>query len=685
MHVKQDKANSNSNQHGSKEIKGFTMAQRSMQVSFNSGEWSPYMYGRYDIASYSSALKTMENMIPLPQGITVRRPGTVFVTKPFRSGNVRLVPYEPNSGGSFVIELGDKYVRILNDYGPIYNGNVEVWIDAPWSSNEVSEVTYTQCGDRLYFWHKNHRPTYLVRVSTYVWRFDSLAAKDGPWLGLDNSGTSLVVKANHGYADVMATKNVFSADDIGRDIRVCHDNNWGWATITQFYNPRSVQVLIRDKVHSTSSTSIWRWGAWSKKTGYPSCGAFIEDRLIAASSILEPRTIWASKTADHENFAPTNKDNAGINDQVEADNSITMTLSDDRVQKILWLQGGSELIAGTTSGEFVIRSGSSNGPMTPFSINARRETTRGVSSVMPERVDHSLLYVDRSGRQLHEMVWDLGQNAYTSQNLALLADHLLTEPIAEIAQQSVPWNIIWIRKTNGKLIAMTWDKLRNINAWHRHSLGENYFIENIITVTGDTSDTLWLVISRTIAGRTERYIERLSTPPSMLKNNASGMHYVDCGYSLTGNSRTQQSGLIYPNGTVVDVLADGKIHNKCTVNQGSITLSRPAKTITIGFHNTAKIETLDGFLRPQVGKYSDHINIHSIELNLTNSAAITVEKKSATSHDIETLALDANSDKLFSGIYDIKLDTAWYSQDNISIYQNYPLPMNIIGLNIYFS
>ncbi len=662
------------------------MAQRSLQVSFNSGEWSPFMYGRYDITGYASALKTMENMIPLPQGVAVRRPGTVFVTKPFKSGNVRLIPYEPNSGGSFVVELGDKYVRILNDYGPIYNGNVEVWIDAPWSSSEVSEVTYTQCGNRLYFWHKNHRPTYLSRVSTYVWRFDSFVYKDGPWLAPDTSGTSLALNANHGYADVRSTRNIFSPDDVGRSMRICHNNNWGWVTITQYYNPRSVKVLIRDKIHSTAASSIWRWEAWSKRTGYPSCGAFMEDRLVAASTTLEPRTIWASKTADHENFAPTNKDDGGLNDQVESDSSITMTLSDDRVQEILWLQGGSELIAGTTSGEFIIRSGSSGTPITPFSISARRETTRGVSQTMPERVDHSLLYVDRSGRQLHEMVWDLGQNAYTSQHLGLLADHLLTEPIVEIAQQSVPWNIIWMRKSNGKLIGMTWDKIRNINAWHRHSLGgDNYFIENIITVTGDTSDILWLVVRRTIAGKTERYIERLSIPPSMLKNNASGMHYVDCGYSLTGSSRNKQTGLIYPDGADLHVLADGQIHENCTVNDGSITLSRSAKTITVGFHKAAKIETLDGFLRPQTGKYSDHINIHSMELNLLNSAAITVEKKSTPINNIETLTFDQDSDQLSSGIFDIKFEASWHSQDNISIYQHYPLPMNIIGLSIYFS
>lgn len=127
------------------------MAQSAIQLTFNGGEWSPLMYGRYDLAGYQSAVAKMQNMIPLPQGPVIRRPGTVFVCKPRLSGKVRIVPYEPNNGAAFVVELGNKYVRVLSTSGPINNSGVEVWIEAPWSANEVADVSYTQCGDRLYF------------------------------------------------------------------------------------------------------------------------------------------------------------------------------------------------------------------------------------------------------------------------------------------------------------------------------------------------------------------------------------------------------------------------------------------------------------------------------------------------------------------------------------------------------
>lgn len=660
------------------------MAQSAIQLTFNGGEWSPLMYGRYDLAGYKSSVAKMQNMIPLPQGPIIRRPGTVFVCKPRLSGKVRIVPYEPNNGAAFVVELGNQYVRVLSQNGPVNNSGVELWIEAPWSGDEVADVSYTQCGDRLYFWHPNHPPTYLVRSSAYIWRFEQLGFLDGPWLATNTSNITLSCNANYGWGDVTASSDLFTADDMGRHIRIGHGSDWGWGTITEFYNSKKVQILIRSKIHDTTATKIWRLGAWSQKTGYPACGAFIEDRLFAAASKAQPRTIWASKTASHHNFAPTNKNSSGLDDRIEADSAITMTLSDERVQKIRWLQAGSNLVAGTTSGEFIISS--STGSITPTSINARRETTRGVANCSPERVDNSLLYVARGGKQLHEMLWDYASNAWLSPELSLLASHLLEGGIQEIAMQQLPWNILWMRRSDGRLIGMTYMKDRNINAWHQHHLGGDGVVENIITVSDESEDILWLVVNRDGV----RFIEYMANIQPNLDAEKAVIHYVDCGITQIGTARNVQTGLAHLEGKELQILADYQLHENRVVTGGKITLNKPAKIITAGYSQIAKIECLNGIFGQYIGDVYGQKNIQSVGLQLLASAEVTLVSNGISQQIVPQKQLpydwEAQSGNLpiYSGLFDCTYSGFWHKQTALTISQSTPLPLNIIGMHINY-
>lgn len=660
------------------------MVQSAIKLTFNGGEWSPLMYGRYDLAGYQSAVAKMQNMIPLPQGPVIRRPGTVFVCNPKESGKVRIVPYEPNNGAAFVVELGNKYVRVLSQSGPVNNSGVEVWIEAPWSGDEVADVSYTQCGDRLYFWHQNHPPTYLVRSSAYIWRFEQLGFTDGPWLATHSGNITLSCNANYGWGDVVASADLFSADDMGRHIRIGHGSDWGWGTITEYYNSKKVQILIRSKIHDTAATKIWRLGAWSQKTGYPSCGAFIEDRLFAAGSKAQPRTIWASKTAAHYNFAPTNKNSNGLDDRIEADSAITLTLSDERVQKIRWLQAGSNLVAGTTSGEFMVSS--SGGPITPTSVCARRETTRGVAACSPERVDNSLLYVARGGKQLHEMLWDYTHNAWLSPELSLLAGHLLEGGISEIAMQQLPWNILWMRRNDGRLIGMTYMKDRNINAWHQHYLGGDGFVENIITVNTETEDILWLVVNR--AGT--RYIEYMANIQPQSNENQNIMHYVDCGITQIGNMRNIQNGLSHLEGKELQILADYRLHENKTVIGGQITLNHFAEIITVGYGYIAEIECLNGIFGQYMGDVYGKKNIKSVSLQLLSSAEISLTNNETTQIIAPQKQLpydwgdNTQKHPFYSGLFDCHWAGQWHQQTQLKISQKTPLSLNLMGMNICY-
>lgn len=49
------------------------------QNAFNSGETAEKVMYRVDLAQYGSSCETLENMVIIPQGAALRRPGTEYI------------------------------------------------------------------------------------------------------------------------------------------------------------------------------------------------------------------------------------------------------------------------------------------------------------------------------------------------------------------------------------------------------------------------------------------------------------------------------------------------------------------------------------------------------------------------------------------------------------------------------
>lgn len=82
--------------------------------SFSSGEISPSLYARADLVKYATGLRTCKNNIVLRYGGTSNRPGTVFVGEVSDSSkDTRLIPFVFNSAQTYVLELGEEYLRVV--------------------------------------------------------------------------------------------------------------------------------------------------------------------------------------------------------------------------------------------------------------------------------------------------------------------------------------------------------------------------------------------------------------------------------------------------------------------------------------------------------------------------------------------------------------------------------------------
>ena len=90
------------------------------QTNFTAGELTPKLAGQVDFKKYVNGVETLQNMTVFPQGGATRRFGTRFVCEVKNSANAtRLIPFEFNITQSYVLELGNQYIRFYKDNGQI--------------------------------------------------------------------------------------------------------------------------------------------------------------------------------------------------------------------------------------------------------------------------------------------------------------------------------------------------------------------------------------------------------------------------------------------------------------------------------------------------------------------------------------------------------------------------------------
>ncbi|KKL48649.1 hypothetical protein LCGC14_2323390, partial [marine sediment metagenome] len=106
--------------------------------SFAAGELSPLLDGRTDLAKYYVGLKTLLNMIAYPTGGATRRGGFKFIAEVKNGYNaasaVRLVPFEFSTTQAYMLEVGDQYIRVMQDQGQI------LWTEDPNQASHTFDV-----------------------------------------------------------------------------------------------------------------------------------------------------------------------------------------------------------------------------------------------------------------------------------------------------------------------------------------------------------------------------------------------------------------------------------------------------------------------------------------------------------------------------------------------------------------
>ncbi len=207
-------------------------------------------------------------------------------------------------------------------------------------------------------------------------------------------------------------------------------------------------------------------------SNYPKCVSFFEQRLVFAGTINNPQTLWFSKSGDYENFT------TGTNDA----DAMIYTIASNQVNAIESIKATRTLIVMTTGGEFTVTSGASQDPITPTNLNIRKQSNYGSSGVDAVSVGNSTLFLQRAKRKIRELAYNFDSDSYVAPDLTILAEHITDSGVVQMDYQQEPFSIIWCVRDDGKLVALTYNRLQDVVAWHAHEFG-GISQECTITVT----------------------------------------------------------------------------------------------------------------------------------------------------------------------------------------------------------
>lgn len=317
----------------------------------------------------------------------------------------------------------------------------------------------------------------------------------------------------------------------------------GVIKITDYHSTTSCTATVIQDVGATTNTTSWNEGSWSDYRGWPAHARFYQDRLVFAATYDEPMTLWMTQTANYFSFFR-------YSPLLDTD-GITTRLPSRQLNVINGLVAFKRLVALTSASIWSIGpvSGST---MTPTSFTTEVEEYTGSSGINPVVIGNEAFYMQEHGHVVRNISFDFSSDGFVGADVNILSEHLFDRwTITDMVFQRDPNRIVWMLRSDGKLVGLTYLKDQEVIGFHWHDTGVDYgdTFESIAVIPSDGFDELWVVASR----ENGYFIERMTLR----------MESVDCSGEQQYTAQNQiflDSAVSYDN--PIDI-------SSITVNQSS--------------------------------------------------------------------------------------------------------------------
>ena len=703
-------------------------------TNFTSGELSPLMEGRTDMAKYQSGCIELENFFVYPHGPATKRPGFAHVAKVKNyDKKCRLIPFEFSTEQAYIIEAGEEYMRFYMNQGQILSGD-------PWSSNAVSNGDF---GAGVTDWTlvrgyassvaggvtghclalngtgggqwgvveqsdipieegEKHQFHWAVKAGSGVSNAPPYYIEVTLWVGLDRiyeSGLSSPPAAwtEHTF-DFYANA---STAEITLEVK-----GGGGSGVTHYFD--EIEIKQADPAYEIETPYQegdlddlkWCQSADVMYLTHPDYDVYILERSGHTNFALTSISGASAFTADpftgaddypscctfHENrliFANTNTepntvwisksgDFTDFTTGVLDDDAIIITLASDQVNAIQWLVPSIYLTMGTTAGEWRISATDPDDPITPTNITAKRELVYGSYNRMAANIGKDILFIQSARRKIRKLSYNWESAGYVAPDMTVLAEHITESGVSELAFQQEPFSVLWATRADGNLLGLTYLPEHEVFAWHRHTTQGSF--ESAAVIPGNMQDDLYVVVKRIINGDEKRFIEVLN--PHFTGTDLADAILLDGSLSYSGSPVTALTGATIYGDSGVSVLADGGVTSAAVDADGNFSILEAASKVHIGLPYTATLKTMRLEAPAEDGGTSQgrikRISKAILRLYKTKNFAVGPNEDKLL--DVVT---ESGTTNLFTGDKEISYPGGYEKEGYITVVQDEPLPLTI--------
>jgi hypothetical protein len=702
------------------------------QPAFTAGVLDPKLWFRSDLAKWRSGLAQAQNFFVHVQGGASNRPGTEYIgTVKDSTKAAKLIPFVFNDTQTYVLEVGEKYIRFISNGAYLTNTDGSAYeVATPYLIGDVFNLRWTQSNDVLTFAHPVYPVYNLNRLGALNWTFtaetytEGLAAPVLIQASADGSSGSRAVNGNAGatgttpgissvvysYAvtsvsNELATESLISGAEGITNYNIGYYQQYGnyniieWNAVAgaDYYKVYRMFQGVWSFIGSTTGTTFDDYNIGPDTTtgppqqrnpfagnNYPGCVTYYQQRKVFAGSTEYPQTIWCSKSGNYTNM--------DVSNPVRDDDAITATIASNQSNLIHHLVSLSDLIVMTSTSSWKVSAGSQASALSPSAFVATPQVFSGVyAGVQPLVIEYDILYVEAKGSKIRALNYNFYAAIYTSTDVSALAEGLFYGfTIVDWCNARAPFDLVWAIRSDGTLLGLTYLKEQDVYAWHQHSTAGLFkscaVVSETLTDAGVAEDAVYFTVQRTINGQPQVFVERLHTrllgPENLTLSKA---WFVDSGLEYDGTEPVMTvSGLSHLVGEAVTGIADGTTLPMLTVSAGgTVTLPKAATRIILGLPYTATLQTLpiDVGQPSIVGKRKRISRVYAMLQNTIGATVSTDGVQFNPLEDVWATEATLQSTGIGVAVRQVLIPPTWDEYGQITIQQTQPQPCTVLGID----
>jgi hypothetical protein len=468
----------------------------------------------------------------------------------------------------------------------------------------------------------------------------------------------------------------FAEAAVGEYVQV--KNGFGRARYVEYVSDTQMKAVTEVPFFDTSAIVSGDWESehgyedtWSSTRGWPRSAAFYQNRLYFGGSKSRRNTIWGSTVIDYFNFDL----GTGLDDE-----AIEATINTSQYNAIVNIEGQDDLRIFTTGGEFAVL-GSTTGVLTPATFVVRTQTRLGSKPGVPvEDLNGASVFVQRGGNSLVSFQYTDTTNSYAIQQLSVLSSHLVKQPVDIAIRRGTSTDetdtLYVVNGTDGSITVYSILASQGVIAASEFLTGSNEDDEFIAVAV--EIDQVFVIVKRTINSSVKYYLELFDQDL-----------FVDSAVDSTSPGGTTTVTVAHLPNTQVDIIVDGTVQAEQTVPSSSpytLTLDTAADdSYQVGIDFAVEAKTMPA--EPNVASGSKQ----GVQKRIVQIDAVVRETQSLVLNGSNVPFLQFGSSVLdtvitpFSGVKTVHGVLGFAREGQITISQNYPLKLNVLGVEYVMS